>query len=556
MSKGISLGTSGLDITELVTQSMKTYQTRYDNLYKKKVTQQWTKDKYVGLYSKITEFKNTDLSNFKLQSTLSKRAINNPKPEAVDVIARADSPLVQHNIDIQTLATNASVRTMNGQKASVMVPVDPADPTGPQKSSSKLSDVGVVTFPAGFDPDDPAQADQVALKLVISDGTTDDAGRLKKKTISFTYGELYDGKIGVGTPDETYHTGATLNDLASKINKAGTNLQANYDSTNDSFSVYNTKTGPSNKVIIDGDTNSPTYISYTALISNLHLGQYMGNNQPPVSLAPGELTDGTVAGTKGKVTIDGIEYEPEENEVRVDGVTYKMIGTTGGVVTIGLSNDTKAIAESIQKFVDKYNALLEAINKELFTDRDKVYTPLTDEEKKGMSDREIEKWEEKAQAGLLRNDSILSGIVTNMRNALSSRIGDQSYNTASALGIETKSFTEHGILHLTVEDLEEALSKDPEAAYNIFGGAGGIGAKIDAVLNTGIKQLVSKAGDSATYEDQSFIGKNIIDLNEELAQMLKDNQKREQAFYEKYNKMEAAMAQIESAASSITSLLG
>ena len=66
------------------------------------------------------------------------------------------------------------------------------------------------------------------------------------------------------------------------------------------------------------------------------------------------------------------------------------------------------------------------------------YEPLTDDEKEKMSDKEIEKWEQKIKDSLLKNDTTLSGVMTAMQSAMSSavEINGKKYSFSS-FGIHT-----------------------------------------------------------------------------------------------------------------------
>ena len=59
------------------------------------------------------------------------------------------------------------------------------------------------------------------------------------------------------------------------------------------------------------------------------------------------------------------------------------------------------------------------------------YEPLTDDEKENMSDKEIEKWEQKIKDSLLKNDTTLSGVMTAMQSAMSSAVEINGKNTHS-----------------------------------------------------------------------------------------------------------------------------
>jgi len=56
-------------------------------------------------------------------------------------------------------------------------------------------------------------------------------------------------------------------------------------------------------------------------------------------------------------------------------------------------------------------------NSVLTEERYRDYLPLTDDQKKAMSEDDIKLWEQKAKSGLLRSDSILENIVTNFEES-------------------------------------------------------------------------------------------------------------------------------------------
>ncbi|MFP3361935.1 flagellar cap protein FliD, partial [Planococcus sp. SIMBA_143] len=58
------------------------------------------------------------------------------------------------------------------------------------------------------------------------------------------------------------------------------------------------------------------------------------------------------------------------------------------------------------------------IDDKLTQKRYRDYQPLSDEEKEGRTEKQIELWEERAKSGLIRNDSVLSNALTKMRTAL------------------------------------------------------------------------------------------------------------------------------------------
>src|SRR5699024_11006388 len=99
----------------------------------------------------------------------------------------------------------------------------------------------------------------------------------------------------------------------------------------------------------------------------------------------------------------------------VAGMTITLKDTTDQVVTLSATTDTDKVVDTITEFVEEYNELIDFVNGKLTEDRHRDYRPLTEEQKEALSDREIEKWEEKARSGLLRNDQALRTPFDRMR---------------------------------------------------------------------------------------------------------------------------------------------
>src|SRR5690606_36061536 len=98
--------------------------------------------------------------------------------------------------------------------------------------------------------------------------------------------------------------------------------------------------------------------------------------------------------------------------------------------------------------------------------REEVYRdfpPLTQEQKDAISDKEIELWEEKAISGLLRSDSLLSSILSEMRMALGAAV-ERSGGAVSfrQMGITTGAWYVYGRLYLDENKLRSALTEDPD----------------------------------------------------------------------------------------------
>ncbi|MCM8900488.1 flagellar filament capping protein FliD [Caldicoprobacter algeriensis] len=165
-----------------------------------------------------------------------------------------------------------------------------------------------------------------------------------------------------------------------------------------------------------------------------------------------------------------IEWRSSTNTFTIDGVTYTLKAETpDGMppITITVAQDVDKAYNAIKNFVDKYNELIDKINGKLNEERFRDYPPLTDAQKKEMSEKEIELWEQKAKSGLLRGDSILQNIVYSMRRALSDAVEGVGINLSS-IGITTGSYFERGKLHIDETKLKEALRNNPEQVMELF----------------------------------------------------------------------------------------
>lgn len=197
-------------------------------------------------------------------------------------------------------------------------------------------------------------------------------------------------------------------------------------------------------------------------------GTFLGN----LGLVEANKIEGTDAVVSFQVVggTQPVEVRSSTNTFTIDGVTYTLKNTTPigmAPITITVTQDVDKAYNAIKNFVDKYNELIDKINSKLNEERFRDYPPLTDAQKKEMSEKEIELWEQKAKSGLLRGDSILQNIVYSMRRALSDAVEGVGINLSS-IGITTGSYFERGKLHIDETKLKEALRNNPEQVMELF----------------------------------------------------------------------------------------
>lgn len=307
-----------------------------------------------------------------------------------------------------------------------------------------------------------------------------------------------------------------------------------------------------------------------------------GTTKTKTTTTEEQLTDGT------KTTIREYSGNPLEvsktttTQIKVvDGVTTKTVttdnGTTQDVTTydsptsLTSSPNITDLKDKIVKFVNDYNTLLKSINTKLFEKRDKDYMPLTDDQKKEMTEDQITAWETKAKTGLLRRDSDLERIVGQMKSAMSTVMsGTGSY--LEKIGITpVKDYSDkNGMFTIDEDKLTQALEEDAGNVKDLFtrvasttdtNDKGGILTKLAATLKSEFKtstaSLAKKAGliGSSTEYDNNLT-KSINDKTTLIKKLNSQLSTKETALYKKYSDLETIMGKLNSQQSSLISMLG
>lgn len=564
------LSGSGLDIESLVKMGMLNKQNQYDKMYQNQLLQTWVKEAYNTVYTDVKAFKES-MSTFKMQSNMSAMQATSSNNDVVSVTANGAAAAMNHKITVEQVASNAYLMTANGEK------IDRANTNA--TNSAYLSDVlygsNVTT---GSDSEGKTytidgtvyKGSDVAISIEVQDGNdVDSDGNPVTHKVEFTYDQIFNDK-------------KTLNDLASAFSNSGANIQGGYDTVNDSFSLYNKTSGSDNKIGLQANND----ISKN-LLNSLHLASYDAQNNTLGTEASFETGTMNVAatGTNAKATIDGKTYESATNKLSVANVIYNFNGVsaknadgTYQASTISVSQDTDKIVDNVKKFVETYNTLIDSLNTKYREEKNTDYKPLTKNQEAEMTESQIDKWNEKAKSGLLYHDSNIYSIISDMREALYTKVDavDSEYNSMSAIGITSS--TNQGHITLDEDKLKAALTADPDCVYQLFASdqdstyiAGstnknqadtytsksdylntGIANRLYNAMTTNISTLESYAGTSKETDDESYLGKLITNMNTKMSSFQTLMKSYESKLYEKYDAMEVALSKLGTQLSYIT----
>lgn len=266
----------------------------------------------------------------------------------------------------------------------------------------------------------------------------------------------------------------------------------------------------------------------------------------------------------GKLYKDGQPYEPEisgltfqsadGSDVAVESIQFTITGKmeifNGTTETIQVDRDTDQIIEGIKSFVDEYNKLIKTLNDYLDEDTSyKEYAPLTDAQKKEMSEKEIELWEEKAKEGLLHRDSTIDSFLQSMRTALYEKPEGCAYALYD-LGIETGEWESKGQLVFTSDSeakLRQVLESDPESVMQLFTDSEeGIFTKINNIMDDTAKissgspgALVELAGvKGKASESNNTLYEQIKDIDDRIAALKETYEREKNRYWSEFNTME------------------
>lgn len=458
--------------------------------------------------------------------------------------------------------------SLNGISRKITLSKDEADPIEYLReqlrknfgTSVSISDDGVIT--TGKGQSISVSGDVEALGLISSASTTlRTTATLEESGLAGLVADE-NGKynITINGKDFSFDGTTTVNKVINTINDADIGVTLSYNSLSDAFTLTSDNTGKGFGIEVSGNLGDAMFGGAT-------------------------FTEGQNA----VVNINGVAVERTTNSFAYNGVSIEIKGTTGSYQTnadgsfvtdadgnfvandgtvdnaaqIESTRDTDSIVEAIKNFVNDYNTLIKELNGYTHAAAND-YDPLTDAQRKEMSEDEIEKWEAKAKEDLLRNDSDISNFLTSMRTAMYSKAGDNG-NTLAQIGINSSSnWKDYGKLEIDEEALKNALNTAPDVVKDVFSGDNGVAAKINnackAAANTSSASpgsLVQLAGvEGKASEKNNTIQSRLDSIKEKLENLKEVYELRKTRFWNQFNAMETAIGNMSSTSGYLTQMLG
>jgi len=292
----------------------------------------------------------------------------------------------------------------------------------------------------------------------------------------------------------------TLDDIIVAINSSEADVTASFDTATDTVQITSKTLGSRTIDFQDGTSGFLTAVN----IDN----------------------STQVAGNDSQFSVNGTGYTRNTNTIGdiIGGLTLNLLSAGDSTVTV--SDDNDSVVESLNEFIDVFNAAVESIDTQV------------------------------GREGTLYGDGSIRIIMSRLRSAIFSVVDDATgtYDNLFEVGISTgDSFESDTLSSIELDEAEfrNALQEDPTSLQSLFSNSGdsGIGDLIENYLRditspTGFLQ--DRSGSNGTIDREIEFTRDRIDMLERrLAQ-------KEKRLYAQFHRMEMLLAQYQSTGDYLT----
>lgn len=268
------------------------------------------------------------------------------------------------------------------------------------------------------------------------------------------------------------------------------------------------------------------------------------------------------------IELNEAEYTSSSSNFSINGLNINALAETGDTaVTINTTQDNQGIYDKVKDFLSTYNEIINEMQSLYNADSAKGYNPLTDDQKEEMSEKEIEKWEDKIKSAILRRDSSLGTLINKMTMAMSSpiQINGRGYSL-SDFGIQTLGYmnapkNEQYAYHIYGDEDDSAtaskddklmamINSDPDTvieymqslASNLYNAVG------SEMKSSNLRSAYTVYNDKEMANDQKTFERTIKEWEQRIADM-------EDRYYKKFSKMESTLAKLQSSTNALSGLM-
>lgn len=372
---------------------------------------------------------------------------------------------------------------------------------------------------------------------------------------------------------------STMNEIINTINSSDAGVKISYSKNSDKFTIQST---------VDGAGGSISFGNVDEQ-GNIVQNEFSKNAEMLFGVDTSKIISGQDAIVR--IKYDNAD-EPTDlvrgsNSFNLDGLNITVSGTFGysadendnlvpvkdpDPVTFSSKVDADKIVTALTDMIKDYNEIIKSVSDQISTKPNRDYEPLTDEQKKDMSEDQIKKWEEKAKAGMLFNDSDLRSLTDDLRFIFEA--GSEDRNKLSSFGITTSStYGDNGKLVFDETKFRAALESNTEDVQKLFTrpedtnkeDKGGVMARLTAITNkyaatTGAVKgsLIEKAGSvyAPTSVLSNYMQKTIDSVDSYIKRLQTQLKTETDRYVKQFTNLENVISQMNSQSSWLNSSFG
>ena len=511
---------SGMDTESIISELVKAKSVKKEKLVKSQTKLQWKQDAWKELNSKIYGFYTKSLSNMRLESDYSKKTTKLSDESVASIVTGGDAVEGIQELEITQLAKSGYLtggKIANQAGTSVI-------------SNTMLSNLGL-------------SGEQTF-------------------TVKFGNGESKELKF-----EET----ATISDVVTQLKEAG--LNASFDEKNQRLFVSSKESGAEANFELEkgkGDLLSKLGLNYAEDVAKyeaeLRQAEIDGKTEAEKAAIRAKIPH-KITGVDAEIILNGATFTSKNNTFEINGLTITANKVTDAPVTVTTTQDTDGIYDMIKNFLKEYNTIINEMDALYNAESSKGYEPLTDEEKEAMSEKEVEKWEEKIKKSILRKDETVDKVAGAMKSIMMQGVTiDGTTMYLSDFGINTLGYfnapeNEKNSYHIdgdsdntktanNADKLKAMIASDPDKVVDFF-------SSLSRNLYDKVGDMMKKTDYSSSFTlyDDVLMKKEYDDYKSQIANEEKRITAFEDRYYDKFSAMETALSKLQSKESAIAGLL-
>ncbi len=387
---------------------------------------------------------------------------------------------------------------------------------------------------------------------------------------------IYEFKLTVNGKELGPFTQETeLNTILNSINNSDAGVNVTYSQTTNQFMFEATQSGEGGQINIEGDLGTALFgtdVQQTAGQDAVFQATVNGKTMNFTRSSNSFAIDGM------NITLNGV-FNNAERDANAGPITEADLNddlfVDGEDVTFTSKTDSDKIVDAVKQMIEDFNTMIKEVKDAYSTtplqqSNGSKYSPLTDEDKADMSEDAIKEYEEKAKTGILFMDQDLSGLYSDLRNAIIPGGSDGTF--LRSIGIETS--YENGLSTISFDETKfrAALESDPDGVKDAFVKSKENGSSTDGLMTslqqikekyaaeTGARKgiLIEKAG--SQYAPTAALDNELLnqmeDIDEQITKWQEKMSDKVDYYTNKFTQLEVLIQQMNSQSSTLSGLMG